>query len=786
MKSFLNFLKQNKLYTFIEVVGMAIALAFVIFIATFVTSQLTRDNEVKGRNVYVSRSERMFIGCGTIKEQLEGRFSEVQSICRMFDTEIFGGIEMSMRYTTTSGHSSTSNDDRADALVVDENFFQILPYPLLEGTHESVLATTQSVVISESFARIFSPNESPLGKTIEIYVEGNIATLTVTGVFRDLTNSVIRSPKIIYRIDLLQQLTDRIIRNGSGAVATFFQLQPNADVTALSKELRDIIIGQDLLYTSGVFNEFYLLPFEEIQYSDIYTPIPFGNLVNHDFLSLFFAAGLLLLIFAVLNYISLTVAQIGFRAREMATRRLVGAQRWQIVLKYILESFSLTVVSFGLALLLAHLVAPYFSKLVGQSVILFEYITWGVVLIMVMLILLLSILTGVIPALMVLKYQPIDVVRGSFEKDNRMVLGRILIIVQNIVAIITLAVAVVMFVQLHHMQNKPMGYESGNRIQISGANNPSQYFVEELKQLACVEKVGWLQFEPMSVGSSSMGLNFNGTEYKFNLYFGDQTAFEILGFNVIRKNGDPIEPATWLPESLIAPLGVDYDCTMLTPDNDYGLPVCGIIADFSRGMPGVSGASPWANLPWIKEMNSPDDFRTLRQLVVQVAGDENEAEKELNEFYKSKEVDKVYAKTYNHIIKYLYTAQYNNAKLIMLFTLLTLLLSSLAMLAMSTYYAKQHTRNTAIHKVMGCDNSTIYFRTVRTFLSSILIAAVIAVPCAWLIAQRWLETYDYRIANSAWYYIITALAVMLLAVMAISWQAIRLMNTNPVEALKSK
>lgn len=220
---------------------MAIALAFVIFIATFVTSQLTRDNEVKGRNVYVSRSERMFIGCGTIKEQLEGRFSEVQSICRMFDTEIFGGIEMSMRYTTATGHSATSNDDRADALVVDENFFQLLPYPLLEGTHESVLATTQSVVISESFARIFSPNESPMGKTIEIYVEGNIATLTVSGVFRDITNSVIRSPKIIYRIDQLQQLTDQVIQNGSGAVVTFFQLVPNADVAALSKEMERLL-----------------------------------------------------------------------------------------------------------------------------------------------------------------------------------------------------------------------------------------------------------------------------------------------------------------------------------------------------------------------------------------------------------------------------------------------------------------------------------------------------------------------------------------------------------------
>ena len=104
----------------------------------------------------------------------------------------------------------------------------------------------------------------------------------------------------------------------------------------------------------------------------------------------------------------------------------------------------------------------------------------------------------------------------------------------------------------------------------------------------------------------------------------------------------------------------------------------------------------------------------------------------------------------------------------------------------STYRPTHQTRNTTIHKVMGCDNRTIYFHTVRTFLSSILIAVVIAVPCAWLIAQRWLETYDYRISNSVWYYILTALVVMLLAVLSISWQAVRLMNATPVEALKGR
>ena len=777
MKSFLNFLGKNKLYTFIEVVGMAVALAFVIFIATFVSTQLMRDSEIKGRNIYVSRSERMFIGCGTLKEQLDGRFAEVEDICRMFDNQIFGGVAMSVRYDNV--------DERADVLIVDENFFEMLPYTLLEGSAESVLASVQSVVVSEEFANILSPNESPVGKTIEVVVDGNTALLTVSGVFKELENSVIRSPRIIYRIDMLQQLTDRIINNGSGAVATFFKLIPDTDVEVLSEKMEAIVKEQDLIYKYGIYEDFYLVPFEDIQYSEVFAPIPFVNIVNRDFVSLFFAAGVLLLVFAVLNYISLTVAQIGFRAKEMATRRLVGAQQWQIVLKYILESFLLTIVAFGLALLLAHLVAPYFSELIGQEVVPLEHISWVAVVAMTGLVVVLSVLSGVVPALMVLKYKPIDVVRGSFEKDSRMVMGRMLIIVQNVVAIITLAVAVMMFVQLHYMQSKPMGYERQNRVRISGANRAADYYVEELKQLACVERVGWLQFEPMSVGMSGMALVFGGEEFKFDMYYGTQEAFEILGFEVIRQNTDPTPLSVWLPESLLLPLGVDYDCTMLTPDDDYGLPVCGVIKDIQKGLPGVGDESNWPVVPWITSMDGEEDFHLMRQLVVQVSGDENEAVKQIAEFYSERNSDKqIGVNTYNYLVSNVYAKQTNNAKLITLFTLLTLLLSSLAMIAMSTYYVKQHTRNAAIYKVMGCGSGLIYVRMVRRFMWSIVIAAVVAVPCAWLVVERWLEGYEYRIVNSVWYYVLTALVVLMVGVIAISWQAVRLMRTNPVEALR--
>ena len=778
MKSFFNFLRKNKLYTFVEVVGMSIALAFVIYISTYVSEQLTRDSEIKGQNIYVCHSERMFIMSGTVKEQLEGRFAEVQGICRLFDTELFGGITMDMSYADV--------EERADAFVVDPNFFQLLPYPLLDGTSESVLASKHSVVISESFANTFSPNESPIGKNITISVEGNVAILTVTGVFRDLNNSVLRSPKIIYRIDQLQLLTNRIIHNGSGAVVTFFKLSPNTDINNLAVEMEKIVKEQDLIYASGLFNKFNFMPFEQIKYNHFVMSSPFVHVVNRDFLMLFSGAGLLLLIFAILNYISLTVAQNGFRAREMATRRLVGAQSWQIVFKYIIESFVLVLVSMLLALVIAQLCAPYFGQLIGTQFTPFDNISLGSVLGLLLLIMMLSLLSGIIPGIMILKYQPIDVVRGTFEKDVRLGWGRVLMIAQNFVAVIALAMAIVMFVQLNYMQNKPMGYERNNRIQVDRANSPDEYLVEELKKLPFVEKVGWLGFEPMSIGTTCMSLTFNGEIRKFNMYYGDQSAFEILGFEIISQNSEPLETYAWLPESQLIALGVDYDCTMLKPDDDYGLPICGIFKDFSRGMPGISGVSEFPTIFWIRNMDSVDDFRFLRQLVVQVSGDENEAEKQINDFYKEHGIEVVQARTYNHIIDFIYNTQNNNVKLITLFTLLTLLLSSLAMMAMSMYYAKQHARNTAIRKVMGCDNRQIYLRTIATFLKVVLVAVVIATPCAYLIAQRWLESYSYRIDNSSVYYLCAALIVIVVAILAISWQAVRLMNTNPVETLKSK
>ena len=533
MKSYFRFLSRNKLYTAIEVFGMAIAIAFVVFIGSFVIREYNTDSEIKKQgNIYIGHSERLFFGCATIKEQLEGKFPEVEDMCRMMNTHIFGGLKMTFQ--------AGDYTDRQKASIVDENFFRFFPFPLEAGTPESVLKEKNSVVISRTFANKVFGKEDPIGKSIKIDVNRNTANLNISGIFSDFKNTIFYSPEIIYRIDLVKDLDSSLAGNGNGSTVLFIKAADGTDIQSLEDKMENIVREEDFLYVYGLFKDFLLTPFDKISSSTVETTSPFEGLMDASFIKLFTAAGIFLLLFAVLNYISLTVAQTGFRAKEMASRRLLGTQQSGIIARYISESFILTVISFAFALIFVKLISPHLSELIGKEISPLKDMGWMEILFIILLLIVLSVLSGIIPALLVSKYKPIDVVRGNFARTSKMTLGKILIGFQSGVAFITLGLSAVMFIQLKHMTEKPMGYEKENRISIQNASKPLDYHIEKLKSLACVEKVGWLQFEPMTIGTTGTSFKINGIEQNFDMYYGDQSAFEILGFKVLRKNGEPL------------------------------------------------------------------------------------------------------------------------------------------------------------------------------------------------------------------------------------------------------
>lgn len=777
MKSYLRFLSRNKLYTAIEVVGLSVALAFVVFIATFVAGELGYDKDLKNtENIYVGHEEEFCIMSYTVGDVIAQEFPEVEDVCRFLSTSILSGLAMEL---TVEGETIPQK-----ALIADDNFFDFFTFPFVEGGLED----RDAVVVSQSFANTHFQEQSPIGKTIQITIGENKKDLFVQGVYKDIRRSVFPEADIIYGTHHLKEMYPSLIADGNGTAVSFYRLTPGADLEELQEKAVEKLKDADILYRVGLMKKFIFSPFSKIHYGVCVQHSPFVGRISFGFIMLFLAAGILLLVFALLNYISLTVAQIGFRANEMATRRLLGEQKWEIALRYIKEAFILTVISFGLSLILIELFGPHAKVLLGKDVALIDNLGAAGIVLLVLFVFLVSLMAGIIPAMIMSRYKPIDVVKGEFASNGKMVLGKMFIGVQNVVTIATLCVALAMFVQFKYMLARDSGYEKDHVISIEGGQRGADYFVDELKQLPFIESVGWVQFSPVYSSRVGMTMNLNGEDVQMEVMYGDSAAFRILGFNVMKINPDvpQNDNSLWLTEGAMKGMNLDYSEESVSLSN-HPYPICGIIGDYQKGNRTMEDCASSNMVWWNMEYDGEENFPYLRSLVVKVSGDENEAVTAIKEFYESRNNEgHIYVNDLNSEYRKWFRSDENNLKLISIFALLVIMLSSMAMLAMSTYYGKQHARNWSVRKVFGCSRKEVFMSMAWGFIKVVGIAAVIAVPIGYLITQRWLDGYVYRIDNHWWIYALSIMFILLVAVITISWQAVKLMNSDPVKVLKKE
>lgn len=779
MSSYLKFLSRNKLYTAIEVAGLAVALSFIVFISSFVLQELRYDNVLKHtEDVYVLKTGQFFGNSATIKEQLSEALPEIQGCSRMIAAASMGGVQLT--------YSLDGEEFKQNAFGVDANFFQFFTFPFAEGDRSAALQTRDAVVLSKSFAERCFSGRNPLGQRLRVNIADGSADLTVTGVYEDFRNTVFPKADFIYRIEQYEDFYPNLLRNGNGTTILFFRLTPGADVKAMEGKALDILKNQDMLFIAGICKVLNFIPFRKIHFHAQGSSHPFEGVINLNFVRLFLAAGILLLVFAILNYISLTVAQTGFRAKEMATRQLLGEQRGGILLRYIQEAFLLTLAAFSLAVILTILLEPLFVRLIGKEVDLFRHMTVPGVGLLALLILLISLLAGIVPALLILRYKPIDVVKGDFAGGGQMRLGRLFIGMQNAVTIATLCIVSAMFLQLRHLAHQDRGYDRDGVIVVEGAKEYADYAADDLRALPFVEEIGHVQFSPAASGRSSWGFDYNGEHTNMEVYTGDSTAFNLLGFRVLSRNADPVSNSMWLTESTMQHLGVGPDCDHL-PLGGKDYPVCGIVKDFRRGNLSAAETASINLCYYVLDPSEEGAFQRLRILLVKVNGSPKEAVKALEQFYRDRHPEnKIRIASADSEIARLYDNERNNMQLMTLFTLLTLMLSVMAMVAMSTYYARQQAKNVSIRKIFGFTRRDIYRGMVESFLKIVAYAAVAAVPAGFVLVRSWLRGYSDRIANFWWIYALVLLTVLLVAAAAVSWQAVRLMNTDPAEVLKKE
>ena len=772
-KSFFKFLERNKAYTAIDLFGLSVSLMFVILIATFVVGELSTDRYHENVDrIYTLTDGEASGSAYQIGYRMEERYPEIEKVCHVM-TRVFDNMPL----------QNGENRLTAKLMLADTTFFDFFNFLLVQGNKEQALAAKNYAVISETFANRFFGNEDPMGKTIKINDE---LTLVVNGVMQDIRHSVIPNEDILFRIDNIKAIGEDMFDNYNsvGATNVFVMERAGADITSKSGDIRDWFKTFFRTYQNGTSKEVGFVPLKKLYFWEQNNP--FGRYTiergNWQFVMILLSVGLLILLFAVINYINLTVAQTGFRAKEMATRRLLGSSRKELFSRLILESTLLTTVSFLIGLFLAFLFAPFAGNLLQKQVDLAEMITPLNGMIVLLLIVLIGFIAGLLPAIVISNAKPIEVVRGTFRKQTKMVFSKFFIVFQNTITICLIAASIAMFLQVKHLIKAPLGYNSVNIIDINGMELPDKQMpytlINELKQLACVSQVGVGFGTPFNMGMNHTA-HYGDKNVSFQVINCNKEYFDILGFEVLRDNhvAQPIKYL--LSEGSMKALELKENAT----DFDFSVwgqhPVGGIIKDFQ-----LYNVLQENHPIIVKLCENKDDIMPY-DIVVKVNGDPFTARQEVAALYEKLSGMEFSGKFLDEQIEESFTIQKRTLTIVMLFAAIAILISLLGLLGISTYFIQQRISEIAVRKVFGSTNVQVLVRLIKAFMTCVGVAFIVAVPAIWYFMNRWLLDYSYRIELSPWIFLIAGLFCLFISFFTVLLQSYQAAISNPVKSLKS-
>ena len=774
-RSWFTFLGRNRLYTAVNFIGLTLALAFVLIVADYTVRQVTVDNyQTKADRIYAVCNEEAVYSAYYLQKYLLDRYPEIESTCAIAFDEGKTPVEIGREKLLAS------------VLYADTTFFRMFDFTLLEGSREEALAARDNVVLSESFARKVFGTFDPMGQTIQLDNDNHI--YVVSGVMRDIERSTIPAADIIMRAERITEINgsnDERMSN-CGSCVTFLLEREGADLQAKTTDILSFFKEIYWPYKGKIYSQVRLIPLRQLYFEPVNNSYHLAH-GSRSFMLILLGVGLVVLVFAVMNYINLTVAQAGFRAREMAARRLLGASQGNIFLKWILESTLFCAAALLFASSIAELLVPWASQLLGTRIAVWDDISWPVAGFTLLTIIALGVISGIIPALFVSRYKPIDIVRGTFRRQTKTVYGRVLIAVQNIITITLLAASLAISLQIRHLVNAPMGYQTHDILNISVGIFPDRstmfHFCNELRSLPEVEAVGLGCGTPHDGGNNNIYQHGPDGMISFQVFIGDSTYFRILGLERLRDNHVAATGQnTWfINQYALRELGISEEATNFNLGRNYdrSFTIAGIYRDFQ-----VRSALDAPTSVLLREVNNPDELYPWN-ILVKTTGDHARAYQTIEETFRQITDGSSFSARYiTDEIAEDFAAQRRLLHIIEIFTIVALLISSLGLFAMAAYYIQQKRQEIAVRRVFGASRREMLTQLMNNFMILVGVAFVIAVPIAIIGLRRWLEEYSVRISLSPWIFLAAGIFAAIVAVLSVGWQSRRAADADPIESLK--
>jgi putative ABC transport system permease protein len=787
IKGYFNILLRNilrhKLVSAITILGLSAGLAGTMFIFLWVMDELNFDHFNKNGNRLYRVEQDQLYSSGVYHVNVTPWPSGP-----VWKAEI-PEIENSCRLTSTGSLLFRRNEKvfyEDGVVAVDSSFFNMFTLPLLEGDVNLVLRNPQSIVLSERMAAKYFGGEDPVGKTIEI---NNNEVFQVDGVMKNIPQNSSIEADFLIPFSYMKKSSWYSESWNTNSIATYFQTGKGTDVNQINDKINKII----KVHNPETTSRFMLFPYLRIHlHSYGGFEHSAGPIVN---IWIFSSIAFLVLIIACINFMNLSTARSAARAKETGLRKLNGAFRSHMIIQFFGESMIHVLTGMILAIILVVVLMGPFNTLTGKSFRISDLGTSVFIVSALLITILTSILAGSYPALVLSSFMPVSILKTGMTGGSRGVMFRkITVVAQFIISIVLILFTIVTYRQLRYMQGKPLGYDKENLIYLQMKGNMIdnyQVIKQEFLKNPDIAAVSACTNPPQSIGSNADNIWWEGKSPDENTLVSmagvDFDYAESMGIKM--KAGRSFSKAYsmdiphdssgtfMINEKLEKLMGTDNAVgKQLKFGNTRGM-IVGVMKDFNYESL-RSKIEPLAVWIW------PDKYLNFVYFRIK-PGNLHQSLAGLNKTWER--IMPLYPFDYKFLdqeIDKTYRTEERTGKLLKYFSVLAILIACIGLFGLATYTVEQRTRELGLRKVLGATGGSIFGLVSMEFMQLLLIASIISVPLSVFLLQKYLSGFSYHTQLNIWVFMAALLLELGVALLAIFYQIMTAINTNPAVSLK--
>lgn len=798
-------LMRHKTFSFINIFGLSLGIATCFIIMMYVQNELSFDRFNKNADRIVRIVFKADINGGKIFEAnvmppvaqtMKNDYPEVQDATRL---QVGGAPKIIYK-------GKIFKDD--EMAFVDPNFFSIFTLPLIEGDAKTALQQPNTIIISKAIAKKYFGNEDALGKTL-VFPDNKNVSFKVTGVMDNVPENS------HFHFDLFaSMLSMDNAKSDSWMGSNFFTyvlLKPGADYKKLASKLPAMVekymgpqIQQNMgislkqFITKGNHLGFALQPLTSIHlYSHSnYELSPPGNAM---YVYIFGAIAVFMLLIACINFINLSTAGASQRAKEVGVRKVIGSGRPQLIKQFLIESALLVFIALLISVILVKLALPVFNNISGQELHFNFNLT--VVASFIGLGLLVSFIAGLYPAFYLSSFKPVQVLKGKFTRANRSFgLRSGLVVFQFFISVGLIIGTIVVWKQMQFIQNKNLGYDKEQLLTIPNSyalGKNETVFKQEMLQNPQIVNATISSYKPAGPSNGGNALAYpegrdneimKTTEYHVDENYIPTFEMKMVAGRNFSENFATDSTAMIINETAANAFGWNktngyreaLGKTIIRENSNRGINVpyhiIGVIKDFNF-------QSLHQSITPLLMTLEPDHGLIFKVKTADIKGllasmKTNWDKFNTGEPFTFSFMDDLYNKTY--------AAEQNTGTILNIFALLTILVACLGLFGLVTYTAEQRTKEIGIRKVLGASVVSVTKMLSKDFIKLVFIACLIAFPLSWWAMHQWLQSFAYRINISGWMFLAAGVIAILIALITVSFQAVRAAMANPVKSLRSE